>query len=691
MPYDQLGNYYEGSNQDSVTLGPELTSAQIDAMNLELQRNRVPMSPNPTIADLGRVALGFGSAGESLGRGAVASVPGVFGDIEELGREGLNYIGSGRDTNNAIQYDELGNAISNNTGYGESTNMVNPHAALPTTEDILKAVPRVTPKFGDDTSNDFLEGLGGFLSPAMLEKASPYAFKGMQALGETAANKIVAGEPLVPGAGFLNPPVLNVVKPGGGNWIESRLNESANKLKKNPLSGEPLPAASAQKTAAEAKRDEENFMSILRDTGFGEEALTQARNEFALHDWIDKKLKHYVKNQMGTPDDIIRKLAEEGVHHLPLEAEPYVTPNTFNKREKLGFPRYGEAQTPLGKQWEMASDTNLRNMKAGQYQNPDYVEATVIKNNPWLQKLNPETQIYNSDFHRDLGFDHLLDVLREEMTVGNLTAEKLGKVSIEDAIRRADKYDKDAVEAARKRKIHSEEHATVTKKYEDGSKWIKLDQPGQFAAESEAMSHSVKGYEPPNGHEDWVRESGKAGSYSYGHGGWEAIKSGKAEVQSLRDPEGKQIVTVEIKKFPDTNYLPNVTQVKGPSNGVISPSYQDKILDFLNKGEYGDVKGNDLLKNASIMDTHNNSLMKRYINDNYGGDFGIVDPQDTARAYKQAFPKNPRFMDLDEFHDAINSVRPMNEGYKKGGHVKTKVYLAKNVDQMKYELMRSAK
>jgi hypothetical protein len=30
-------------------------------------------------------------------------------------------------------------------------------------------------------------------------------------------------------------------------------------------------------------------------------------------------------------------------------------------------------------------------------------------------------------------------------------------------------------------------------------------------------------------------------------------------------------------------------------------------------------------------------------------------------------------------------------GYKKGGHIKTKVYLAKNVDQMKYELMRSAK
>ena len=156
------------------------------------------------------VIKGLGSAGESLGRGAVTAIPGVFGDLESLGRGGLNYIGTGRDVNNDVQYDELGNPISNNTSYGESTNLVNPHTALPTTEDYLKMLPRATPKFGDDTANSFLEGLGGFLSPLAFEKASPYALKGAKALGQTAAEKMMSGEPWVKGAEFLNPPVLPI-------------------------------------------------------------------------------------------------------------------------------------------------------------------------------------------------------------------------------------------------------------------------------------------------------------------------------------------------------------------------------------------------------------------------------------------------------------------------------------------------
>ena len=163
------------------------------------------------------VIKGLGSAGESLGRGVGAAIPGVFGDFESLGRSGLNYIGTGRDVNNDVQYDELGNPISNNTSYGESTNLVNPHTALPTTEDYLKMLPRATPKFGDDTANSFLEGLGGFLSPLAFEKASPYALKGAKALGQTAAEKMMSGEPWIKGAEFLNPTVLNAVKPKGGN------------------------------------------------------------------------------------------------------------------------------------------------------------------------------------------------------------------------------------------------------------------------------------------------------------------------------------------------------------------------------------------------------------------------------------------------------------------------------------------
>jgi hypothetical protein len=60
------------------------------------------------------------------------------------------------------------------------------------------------------------------------------------------------------------------------------------------------------------------------------------------------------------------------------------------------------------------------------------------------------------------------------------------------------------------------------------------------------MGHSVRGYEPPKGHPDWVEASGTSGSESYGHGGWEAIKSGRAKVYSLIDDKGRPHATVEV-------------------------------------------------------------------------------------------------------------------------------------------------
>lgn len=80
---------------------------------------------------------------ESLGRGAVATAPGTFGDLEELGRLGINWA-SGRE-------------------------LVNKEAFLPTTADILRKIPRMTEKHDGD---DILEMAGGFIpiAPAVLLK-----------------------------------------------------------------------------------------------------------------------------------------------------------------------------------------------------------------------------------------------------------------------------------------------------------------------------------------------------------------------------------------------------------------------------------------------------------------------------------------------------------------------------------------
>jgi hypothetical protein len=68
------------------------------------------------------------------------------------------------------------------------------------------------------------------------------------------------------------------------------------------------------------------------------------------------------------------------------------------------------------------------------------------------------------------------------------------------------------------------------------------------------MGHSVRGYEPPPGHPDWVKGSEDRGNPSYGLGGWEAIKSGKAQVYSLVDPKGNPHATIEAGAVRNPRY-----------------------------------------------------------------------------------------------------------------------------------------
>jgi hypothetical protein len=198
-------------------------------------------------------------------------------------------------------------------------------------------------------------------------------------------------------------------------------------------------------------------------------------------------------------------------------------------------------------------DTNLVDLtnEMNKYaSSTNLIRAEQLKNNPWIEKLNREEPIYktSSGSVLNMNLDHVIDVLREDLTAGRISPEQLNKVSIDQAIRRTQEYD---IENARKMiqaKNAAREGMPVYKEYPEGFKWYELNRPGDFAAESQAMGHSVRGYEPPYGHADWVEGSGEMGSLGYGHGGWEGIKSGRAKVYSLVDPKGQSHVTVEVGK-----------------------------------------------------------------------------------------------------------------------------------------------
>jgi hypothetical protein len=411
---------------------------------------------------------------------------------------------------------------------------------------------------------------------------------------------------------------MNVVKPTGGNFLTGRTEKDLTPLKTRTIAGE-TPAQRIPK-----------HEELLKDPSLNQDQLDRvryqldvAKGEAALDKWVDSNLTNYVKKQMGTPDDPVRKLAEQGITHKPGLLDDYRhTEEALKKqRTEAGFPEEGMGQSPTAQAWERASDDAISTHRAGDIQampekftkseeakvwmvaardeldkkfmkhlensglndrevaslmggtsyidkarivgdtafsqaNADYLihhspmmesYMTFGRENPWISKVAPETQVYRP-FTGDLGFDHIMDVLREDVTAGRIRPDQLNKVSMEQAVRRTYEYDQELAAKMNASRAAAREGLPTYKEYPEGYKWIELNKPGSFAQESEAMGHSVRGYEPPKGHPDWTEASGDAGSSGYGHGGWEAIKSGKAKVYSLVDSKGAPHATVEVAR-----------------------------------------------------------------------------------------------------------------------------------------------
>ena len=226
-----------------------------------------------------------------------------------------------------------------------------------------------------------------------------------------------------------------------------------------------------------------------------------------------------------------------------------------------------------------------------------------------------------------------MDVLREDLTSGRIRPEQLSKVSMEQAVRRTAEYDQELAAKMNAARNAQREGLPVYKEYPEGYRWVELNKPGAFASESEAMGHSVRGYEPPQGHPDWVAGSGDRGSLGYGHGGWEAIKSGKAKVYSLVGPKGEPHVTVEVaatgmtpeqrqykigfladqlqkegktaeealrqaeKIYPEER-KEAITQIKGKQNQAPNQEYLPFVQDFVKSGQWSGV---DDIQNTGLM------------------------------------------------------------------------------------------
>jgi hypothetical protein len=275
----------------------------------------------------------------------------------------------------------------------------------------------------------------------------------------------------------------------------------------------------------------------------------------AMNQWIDRNLTNYIKKQMATHDDPIRKLAEEGIVHVPFE---HIGMRYGADRHRATHGGEQLAQSNAAKTWEDASDMALGKTTVGDVLRLGQHEGMKKHVEPWMEKADPKTELFHPTDSMQahyLGFDHLVDILKQDLAEGRIRPDQLHKVSIEHAVRRAHEYDQERKKAMAEAQLKATEGMPVHKEYPEGYKWIELALNKELP-EGHTMSPSGT-YVDPQGNESIhhpnygkLEDALKYEGDTMGHcvGGYcPDVASGKSRIFSLRDAKNEPHVTVEVK------------------------------------------------------------------------------------------------------------------------------------------------
>jgi hypothetical protein len=428
----------------------------------------------------------------------------------------------------------------------------------------------------------------------------------------------------------------NIVKETGGNWLGGDVEKQLKKLQMGDTVPKPQIEAS-KKSIETAKRVTDKDANTDPQIRAMEAELDMQQRNNALNAWMESNLTNYVKKQMGTADDPVRKLAEQDILHM----EPYGTREAgslvMRKRAGLGYPAQGLGKSDRAKFWERLSDASIDSYPAGSYKH-GALDESILTNNPWLQNVPDETMINSGKgMARELGFDHIIDVLREDLRAGRIRPEQLSKVSIEHAVRRAHEYNEERKKAMAEAQLKATEGMPVHKEYPEGYKWIELALNKELP-EGHTMSPSGT-YVDPQGNESIhhpnyskLEDALKYEGDTMGHcvGGYcPDVASGKSRIFSLRDAKNEPHVTVEVKPADITREFRNLPdqerwnlsqQVKDKYFGGVMPgvSSEDKYWQLLDQA-YIDKYGNPAPSIKQIKGKGNAKPKKTYIP--FGQDF----------------------------------------------------------------------
>ena len=439
---------------------------------------------------------------------------------------------------------------------------------------------------------------------------------------------------------------------GPKNWMKGKVEDVVKPLKQNLISGtdpaEALKQMQDQYSPEEMQKLSENARASV-DRSF--ESLHRMN---AMNQWVDRNLTNYIKKQMATHDDPIRKLAEQGITHLPNER--FVENQAAGAhRVRHNAPRLG--QSDEAKSWEDRSDLAMDTTNVGKVLGDEGMAH--VYGEPWMQKADPETKLFKKGALMNsqmLGFDHLVDILKEDLANGRIRPDQLHKVSIEHAVRRAHEYDQERKKAMAETALKATEGMPVHKEYPEGYKWIELALDKNLP---EGHKQTPAGtYIDPQGNESIhhpnyakLDDALKYEGDTMGHcvGGYTPdVVSGKSRIFSLRDAKNEPHVTVEVKPsqhldfnkwwdeqpkelrdeindrarrgehkgsiYEAPEYLsaraalpPAIKQIKGKGNAKPKKNYIPYVQDFVKSGNWsdvGDIKNADMIKHKGQYITH---------------------------------------------------------------------------------------
>lgn len=282
------------------------------------------------------------------------------------------------------------------------------------------------------------------------------------------------------------------IKERGGNWPDDRLDTM---LRQRLLDSLPTLFTDPINRSELAPNWEEK----ANDIGYSPEQKQRLITSNALNQWLSRRLKNYIKNDLGTPKDPVRDLADQGITHIndlgefanDLESNLVVDRVIGKARKAQGQPAEGFATTALGRDWESRSDLSISPQKLRDWIDMNPSGAAINIGIEKALEKDPNAKMNtldSSSIEEDLGFGHLTDELYNAIRADSdlpqhlrLSIKDLERMAVPEAVRlvaKINKYRKDLAEKATVKNVAEfRQNFPAVLQFEDGSSWHQLKLP----------------------------------------------------------------------------------------------------------------------------------------------------------------------------------------------------------------------